>query len=183
MATSTACSHPNDAALSSDAATTGSGRIATTGGYSNPFAYCRAVGTIDHPDGRYIGSEPPPAVIEGLEHAFRVSANAAHAQAFSRGTFWRCMGGAVYACNVGANLPCESRANSDRIPTSGEHQYCNENHDALFIPMYVTGHDTIYDWRCRGALPVADKTLGRIDERGYIAGIWYPIPPPASTHP
>ncbi len=146
--------------------------------YANPFAYCRAVGTLDRPDSRYTGPNPPPAVIAGLIKAFGPPAAATHSQAFTHGTYWRCMSGAVYACNVGANLPCESKANTERTPTPGEKKYCAANPGSDFIPMYVTGHDTVYDWSCKGDQPVAGKQIAKVDARGYLANIWYRVPPP-----
>jgi hypothetical protein len=146
--------------------------------YSNAFAYCRAIGTIDRPDSRYTGSNPPPVVIAGLIKAFHAPPSGSASQAFTRGTYWRCMNHAVYACNVGANLPCESKANTARAPSPGEKKYCATNHDADIIPMYVTGHNTIYDWHCNGEKPVAGKTVSQVDARGYLKNIWYRIPPP-----
>lgn len=156
------------------------GRIA--GGsqhYDNPFSYCRAIGTIDRPDARYAGPNPPPTVIAGLIKSLGIASSDNRSQAFVGGTYWRCMGGAVYVCSVGANLPCESRADTDRVPTKGEQQYCGSHPGSSFIPMYVTGHATVYVWRCEGAEPVAGKQLSKVDARGFIAGIWYRIPPPS----
>lgn len=144
--------------------------------YDDPFSYCRAVGTIDQPDARYIGPNPPPAVIAGLIKSLGVGPSDTRSEALARGSYWRCMDGAVYACTVGANLPCESRADTSRTPTKGEQQYCAANPGSGFIPMYVTGHATIYDWHCEGAEPVAGRQLSEVDARGYIAGIWYRIP-------
>lgn len=159
-------------------AAAGTTAIPAPGSWSNPFAYCRAVGTIDQPDARYTGPQPPPAVVAGLERAFGVTPSPERDAAFARGAFWRCMDGEVYACNTGANLPCRSKANVSSKPTDAEQQYCEANHDALFIPMYVTGHDTLYEWRCKGTRPVTAKALGAVDKRGYLADIWYEIPPP-----
>ncbi|MGH8162142.1 MAG: hypothetical protein ACRESR_08395 [Gammaproteobacteria bacterium] len=149
--------------------------------YSNPFAYCRAVGTLDRPDSRYTGPNPPSAVIAGLVKAFGSPPAATRSPAFTHGTYWRCMKGSVYACNVGANLPCQSRANTDRAPTQGEKKYCAAHPGSDFIPMYVTGHNTIYDWSCKGDQPVAGKQITKVDARGYLANIWYRIPPPGSA--
>lgn len=149
--------------------------------YSNAFAYCRAIGTIDKPDSRYTGPTPPPDVIAGLKRAFHAPASATANKVFTHGTYWRCMDKAVYACNVGANLPCNSPANTDSAPTRGEKQYCAENHDAAFIPMYVTGHDTVYNWSCEGVKPVAGKQIVKVDSQGYLANIWYHVPPPGSA--
>ncbi|MGH8226126.1 MAG: hypothetical protein ACRER1_08255 [Gammaproteobacteria bacterium] len=176
-----ACVQPGSSHARGDTAASGATAAQIASSYSSPFAYCRAIGTMDKPGARYTGAEPPPAVIAGLVKAFGAPANAAESPMFQHGTFWRCMDGAVYACNVGANLPCESKANTDRAPTEGERQFCGENHDSLIIPMYVTGHDTIYDWRCKGNVPVAGKTLSKVDKRGYIANIWYRILPPDKT--
>ncbi len=173
-----ACAQPGRSHTRSDMAATGTATAQLAQSYSSPFAYCRAVGTKDEPGAGYTGAEPPPAVVAGLVKAFGAPADAARSPIFQHGTFWRCMGGAVYACNVGANLPCTSKANTNRAPTEGERQYCGENHDSLIIPMYVTGHDTIYDWRCKSGEAVAGKTLSKVDKRGYIARIWYRIPPP-----
>lgn len=152
-----------------------------TQNYSSPFAYCRAVGTADKPGAHYTGTKPPPAVVAGLVKALGISPEGARSPAFLHGIFWRCMDGAVYACSVGANLPCESKANTDRAPTAEEQRYCEKNHDALLIPMYVTGHNTIFDWRCEKGKAVAGRTLAKVDKRGYIADIWYRIPPPNNS--
>lgn len=148
--------------------------------YDDPFSYCRALGTLDRPDERYAGPNPPPAVIAGLIKSLGVAHPGSRSSAFVRGIYWRCMDGAVYACSVGANLPCESRADTNRVPTKGEQQYCGSHPRSSFIPMYVTGHATVYDWRCEGVEPVAGKQLSQVDARGFIAGIWYEIPPPGT---
>lgn len=146
--------------------------------WSDPFAYCRAVGTIDHPDTRYAGPDPPPAVIAGVRKAMGISPDSPVGMA-KEGTYWRCMGGHVYGCNVGANLPCEEKAVVSREPTEAERGYCRQNPGTGFIPMYVTEHATIYAWACKGPEPVIVKTIAKADARGYIAGIWYLIRPPS----
>ncbi|HWI61124.1 MAG TPA: hypothetical protein VNT75_04785, partial [Symbiobacteriaceae bacterium] len=35
--------------------------------YTDPFAYCAAVGTIDAPDSRYIGEKVPMRIAKGLQ--------------------------------------------------------------------------------------------------------------------
>src|SRR5215510_4570357 len=37
--------------------------------FTDPFAYCAAVGTIDTPDSRYAGPKVPEAVARGLQRA------------------------------------------------------------------------------------------------------------------
>jgi hypothetical protein len=145
--------------------------------FDDPFAYCTAVGTIDAPDGRYRGPAVPREIARGLQQAFGVAPTEPLAP-FERGTSWRCMDGAVYACNVGANLPCQEKPSPDPEPTDGMRSWCKENPGAEFIPMYVTGHGSIYDWSCDGAAPKRGKRTSELDARGYIANIWYRLTPP-----
>src|SRR5262249_1040186 len=84
--------------------------------YSDPFAYCAAVGNVDAPDARYTGPPLPPSIVQGLRRAFGAPASAPN-EAFTHGTFWRCMDGSVWACTVGANLPCQARADTSRVPS------------------------------------------------------------------
>ena len=145
--------------------------------FRDPFAYCAAIGTIDAPDARYTGPAVPEAVVRGLENAFGVAGVEPKAE-FERGTSWRCMDGAVYACNVGANLPCDAKPASDQQPTEAMRAYCAGNAGADFIPMYVTGRDTIYDWLCAGGEPRRGKRVAGLDACGYIASIWHHIAAP-----
>jgi hypothetical protein len=88
-------------------------------------------------------------------------------------TVFRCAHGRVLICNIGADLPC-GRANTSRaLPGAG--QYCREHADASFIPMFVTGQDTIYRWRCDGADAVAGEPIEQLDPRGFIARYWKPL--------
>lgn len=145
--------------------------------FANPFAYCAAVGTIDAPDARYTGPPTPDAIARGLQTAFGV-ASTEPLTPFQRGTSWRCMDGSVYACNVGANLPCQEKPESDPQPTDGMRTYCQENPGSTVIPMYVTGHGTIYDWSCDGTAPKRGKRVGELDARGFVSSIWHRITPP-----
>jgi hypothetical protein len=145
--------------------------------FRDPFAYCAAVGTIDAPDARYIGPATPPAVARGLQRAFGVAPSEPLAP-FERGTSWRCMDGAVWACNVGANLPCQEKPDADPQPTEGMREYCASNPGSDFIPMYVTGHGTLFEWSCDGTTPKRGKQIAQLDARGYVASIWHRIEPP-----
>jgi hypothetical protein len=68
-------------------------------------------------------------------------------------TFWRCMDGQVYACTVGANLPCQERADVSRKPTQGMTNFCQENPHAEVVPAFVTGRATVYEWQCTNGVP------------------------------
>ena len=87
------------------------------------------------------------------------------------------MDGQVYGCFVGANLPCTSKANTDRTPTAAENDYCKANPNSDFIPAAVTGHDTVYEWRCQNGGPEIAKQVFQVDSSGYISEIWYPLNP------
>jgi hypothetical protein len=165
-------------ALSATGAVTASTTVSGTGQtFSDPFAYCAAVGTVDAPAAEFTGPAVPPEVISGLQTAMKTNMPA---EVMSQGTFWRCMDHQVYACNVGANLPCSAKANTDKTPTQAEKDFCadaaNTNADA--IPAVVTGHDTIYSWRCTNGEPAIDKQVFQVDAQGFISNIWYQLPAP-----
>lgn len=144
--------------------------------YKDPFAYCKAVGTIDSPDSRYVGPKMPEAVVVGLKKAFGAP-DGAPTDVFEKGTYWRCMDGRVYACNVGANLPCSEKADTSREPNQGMKEWCESNQDSDFIPAFASGRATIYEWRCTGDEPTVVKEINKPDAAGYISNIWYDINP------
>jgi hypothetical protein len=91
-----------------------------------------------------------------------------------RSTYFRCMDGRVFLCNLGANLPC-GKANQSRH-LAGAEAWCAKHPDADFIPMYATGHDTIYNWRCRAGKAATEGPPLEVDSRGFIARYWKPAP-------
>lgn len=141
--------------------------------FQDPFTYCSAVGDVDATDARYGGEKTPLVVVQNLRKVLNTPADAPN-EIFLRATFWRCMNGKVYACFVGANLPCGSKANTDKTPTPAEKDYCQQNPRAE-IPAAVTGHETIYAWRCNNGLPEIIKQVFQTDARGFIQEIWYEI--------
>jgi hypothetical protein len=148
-----------------------------TARYTDPFQYCAAVGTVDKPDTRYVGPAVPASIAAGLRRAFDAPPDAP-LEPFTRGTSWRCMSGKVYACNVGANLPCDAKADVRTTPSAPITQFCRQNADADVVPMVVTGRDTVYEWRCRGGAPVVVRQFTQPDARGYLSNIWYELTPP-----
>ena len=102
---------------------------------------CRGDATDDMP--RPIPDLLVPAAVRlfGLE--------AMPAEQVRRSTLYRCAEGRVLVCNLGANLPC-GKANTRAAICRQADAWCAENAGSDFIPMYVTGHDTIYRWRCDG---------------------------------
>ena len=149
----------------------------TTASFSDPFAYCAAAGTVDDPDARYTGEKIPDQVINGFKQAAGLQSSTEPMDMLRQTTIWRCMGGKVYACNYGANLPCDSKADTDKTPTQAMQDYCKANPDSDFIPMSVTGHSTIYGWACAKDAPQVLDQIGKVDAAGYLQQIWYPIQP------
>lgn len=158
------------------AASTSAPAAANAAALADPWGYCAAAQTIDAPDARYTGPAMPETLAAGLQFAITGKAEAP-APSILGNSFWRCMGGKVYACTVGANLPCRSKANTGTTPTDAMNGFCKEQPNADFIPMYVTGHDTIYEWACKDGAAQAGKQIAEVDAQGFIAGIWHEIPP------
>ena len=87
-----------------------------------------------------------------------------------RSTVFRCFDHRVLLCNDGANLTC-GKANTGRnLPAASA--WCVRHPGSSFIPMYLTGHDTIYRWRCVGARATTGAPRLRVDARGFIASHW-----------
>ncbi len=145
--------------------------------YADPFAYCAAVGEIDEADARYTGETTPNSIIQGFLKAAGLENTSEPDEMLKASTIWRCMGGKVYACNFGANLPCSSKANTSETPTQEMKAYCQENQGSDFIPAYITGHETIYGWRCDKETPVVDQQVFHTDAAGFISEIWYLVSP------
>ena len=147
--------------------------------YADPFAYCAAAGTVDAPGADYVGPQVPESVAQGLQQA--LNAPDTPIEVLENGSFWRCMDGSVYACFVGANLPCEAKANTDRTPTQEEIDYCQQNPNSDSIPVVVTGRETVYEWRCLDGAPDIVRQLTEPDAQGFFSDIWYKISPDTTT--
>jgi hypothetical protein len=172
----TACS-PQVTATEITRITPATGQSTAQMTYSDPFTYCAAIGAIDTPDPRYTGPQVSDEIIIGYKTAAGLESSTEPMDMFRQTTIWRCMDSQVYACNFGANLPCDSKANTDKNPTPEMGEYCKANPDSEFIPMSITGHETIYSWHCvKDVAEVLDQT-DTVDAAGYLERIWYPINP------
>ncbi len=147
--------------------------------YDDPFAYCAAVGTLDTPDARYTGAAVPDAIINGYLLAAGLTGSTEPLDVLRQTTTWRCMDGSVMACNYCANLPCDAKANTDSTPTQAMNDYCAQNPGSDFIPMSVTGHETIYNWSCDGGTALAGEAIAQPDAAGFLVNIWYNLAAPA----
>jgi hypothetical protein len=134
--------------------------------FTNPVDYCKSVGTIDKPDARYTGPKLPAWMASEL--------NLKPGQ--SKMMEWRCANGAILACVYGANIPCGSKAITSQKPTHAIADYCKQNPDSTFVPMFVTGHETAVSWACRGSQPIVIRTA-EVDAQGYVKEYWKPVAP------
>ena len=145
--------------------------------FTDAFAYCTAVGTVDRPDARYTGAPIPDEIINGFLKAADLEASPEPIDMLRKTTIWRCMDSKVYACNFGANLPCDSKANIDKTPSPAMEDYCKANLNSDMMPMSETGHTTIYSWHCVKDHAQVLKQIEQVDAAGYWAKIWYTIEP------
>ena len=116
----------------------------------------------------------PDAVVAGLKNAAGISSDMP-AEVLAQSSFWRCMNGKVYACTVGANLPCQEKADLSKTPSKAMNEYCTANPKADFIPAVVTGRATVYEWKCVNGKPEAGKQLFTADAQGFLSEFWYEI--------
>lgn len=88
-------------------------------------------------------------------------------------TVYRCDSGRMLMCTAGANLPC-SKADTAPQLTAASH-WCVDHPDDAFIPAYVTGHDTAYQWSCHAGKAVPGQEAA-LDDRGFFESYWKPAP-------
>jgi hypothetical protein len=143
--------------------------------FTEPFSYCKCAVAIDMLDDRYRGEKIPESIIKGIRKTMKLSDDVP-ADYIRQTTFWRCMDGKVFVCMVGANLPCTEKADMRRTPDQAMRDYCQNNPDQDYIPAYVTGRTTVYEWRCSGKVPAITKQLFKPDARGFISDIWHELP-------
>ena len=110
----------------------------------------------------------PPNLVPAVAAAFGIDKDAVPNTAFVR-----CAGAKLMGCYVGANLDCD-KANTHRV-LPGAAAWCRQNPGPTNIPMVATGHDTIYEWSCKGRRAVAGRQVMKVDPRGYIADNWKEI--------
>lgn len=91
-----------------------------------------------------------------------------------RSTVLRCFEGHLLACNEGANLPCGKAITQRALPQAKP--WCAENPNVDFVPAYISGHDSIFHWRCQHGEPVTFGEAERVDTSGYITRYWKVLP-------
>ena len=89
-------------------------------------------------------------------------------------TVYRCIGPQTVVCAVGANLNC-GKADQSRAPGPGIVSWCRSHPDADFVPLFASGHATVYDWSCRGGIGQVGRQLRTVDGQGFVAENWKPL--------
>lgn len=141
--------------------------------YSDPFAYCAAVGTVPAPDARYNGDAVPDALVQAMVRGNIVSGDAP--PAIQQNAVWRCADGKVKVCHRGANLPCEEMADTSGVATPEMEAFCQENKSAEVIPAAVTGRATVFEWKCLDGKPATVKQVLQADAQGFIGDFWFEL--------
>jgi hypothetical protein len=138
----------------------------------DPFTFCATTGDSEvMPDAR-TGGAFPESLAAAMADQGLIARDAP--PPVRRANRWRCMGGSVWVCPLGANLPCGEKADPSREPSEGMIAYCRDNPGAG-LPAYVTGRATIYSWECADAKPGVVRQLFTPDDAGYLAEFWYPL--------
>ncbi len=119
--------------------------------YKDPFKFCSFVSTADSPSANpfWEGPDLPAVITDKLAQILQTPGGGS---ALVATTVWRCDGGKVLACTVGANLNC-GKANTSREPTDAMVQWCADG-SHTDMPASVSGHETIYAWAWQDGSPV-----------------------------
>ncbi len=129
----------------------------------NPVAHCRAVGTQDAPP--------------GWDRAPRWMARSSGISGRNYGLHWRCSAGQVLVCGVEDmhEVGCSKR---DRRQRAEVPEYCRENPNSSDIPYAAGNRRSVYEWRCRGTVPVVARRYiaeSELDAAGYLTSEWKPL--------
>jgi hypothetical protein len=163
--------------ISPDSGTSTVPAAQTSETFTDPFAYCAAVGTVDAPDTRWAGDEQPAVIADALRGPLGTMTDTP-TETIQRTMVWRCANGEVMACVVGANLPCSEKADLNTEASEAVTDFCKENPDNDFVPMVVTGRATAYSWSCADGEPVLGEQMMDIDDQGFFADLWYQVEQP-----
>ena len=107
--------------------------------------------------------QTPPDLTAAVAKAFQIDG-----AAIRGASYVRCVGSKLMGCVIGANLNCFKGDTRRALP--GATAWCRDNPGSAIVPMAATGHDTIYEWSCKGRRAVAGKAFATLDPQGYIAG-------------
>jgi len=111
----------------------------------------------------------PPDLVSAVAKTFGIDSTVV-----ANGAFVRCAGARLMACAVGANLVCDKADQRRELP--GATEWCRDNPRSDTIPMFATGHSTIYEWSCKRRRAVPGKLIVAVDPQGYITENWKEVP-------
>ncbi len=137
----------------------GAAQFSASAAGQSPRQYCAQIGNDDQP------RPAPPSLAVCIQRLFGISGKYA-----LETTSYRCAGGHLMLCTVGANLSCGKADTRTALPPATE--WCRTNPNSDFIPMAVTGHDTAYVWRCVDGVAEPGEKVGPIDKRGFFSENW-----------
>jgi hypothetical protein len=135
--------------------------------FTDPLVYCKAVGTIDDPDKRYVG----PRITEEMAATFRTRLSEKPV------IDWRCSGGQVLACRTLNSPLCGKYVIT---VTAAMQEFCSSNPNEKIIPAAVAGHAPV-EWTCIGTAPSITKRFGKLDSRGFDRARWKPVSDPKAV--
>jgi hypothetical protein len=113
----------------------------------------------------------PPDLVPAVAKTFGIDG-----AVVANGAFVRCAGAKLMACAVGANLVCDKADQRRELP--GATEWCRDNPRSDTVPMFATGHATIYEWSCKRRRAVAGRVMVTVDPQGYIAENWKEVQTP-----
>lgn len=88
---------------------------------------------------------------------------------------WRCMGGRVWVCYLGASgAGCLRTSRYDVSRRRAFEDYCRQNPNIDYVPMSLQA-GLASEWRCRGLSPVKIRSIP-VDRLGYMTASWKPLP-------
>jgi branched-chain amino acid transport system substrate-binding protein len=127
--------------------------------FSDPFAYCQAVGNNDYREDNQHSGYIGPAVPQDVSRTMNNDSVA-----------WRCVDGNVYGCVMGASGRACGKKNTSKIPSRDMRRYCEQSRNSSSIDNATQG-DSFAEWRCSGTTPVISK-IYPVDRQGYFQGSW-----------
>jgi hypothetical protein len=133
--------------------------LATPAMNETPSRYCARIGNDD------ALRQPPASLADAIRRMFGITGNDV-----LETSYYRCARHSVLLCNVGANLPCGKANTRSVLPQAT--RWCRTHRNSQAIPLFVTGHDTPYLWRCAGSVARRAGRTGELDRRGFFANYW-----------
>jgi hypothetical protein len=88
--------------------------------------------------------------------------------------FYRCVDDVTYICIPRGGFECDQftadKLSKYEMPNDYIVEFCKENNND-YPPMVITGHETIFTWRCLNGKPIIENAQ-KLDEYGFRAESW-----------